>query len=556
VPIQAALRRAKSTDHRYNQQFIARDTFSRFQDDAPLYRETDTIVQQLARHSSSGFDRGLKGLEKESLRVSDAGAISAARHPVALGSALTHGQITTDYSEALLEFVTSPGADRTAVLDELADIHRFVYRNIGEELLWGTSMPCVLASDDAIPIAEYGSSNVGRMKHVYRLGLGYRYGRPMQAIAGVHFNYSPPERLWECLAEIDGKSADSRELRDPRFMGMVRNLKRSCWLVAYLFGASPAVCKSFVRTGGAGLRSFDQGTWFYPHGTSLRLSEFGYSNRTVGGIAVSYDSLGSYVDGLRLATETPHSAFQRIGINVDGDYRQLNANLLQIENEYYSYVRPKRAPSGNEKRTTALAERGIEYIELRSLDLDPWSEAGVADSTMAFLELYMLHAMLLPSPLLDANADSEIGDNLLQVASRGRETGLQLQRDGAPVELLHWGAQLLDAMEPVAALLDGDDPTAAYSTALSAQRVKLEDPSATPSAEVLREMRERSETFYHFAMRRSQALRDSSRAQPLSVQTEEDMLLKVSRSLEKQREIEAAPQPSFEQFLREYFAQP
>ncbi|MGB0751610.1 MAG: glutamate--cysteine ligase, partial [Gammaproteobacteria bacterium] len=518
--------------------------------------DAEQIVERLSRNGSEGFSRGLKGLEKESLRVHSDGGLSKESHPIALGSALTHPMITTDYSEALLEFVTKARDRSETVVEELSDIHRFVYRNLDDELLWVTSMPCVLAADDAIPIANYGSSNVGRMKHIYRVGLGYRYGRAMQAIAGVHFNYSPPEALWSALAAEMGEEAGSRTFKDQRFMGMVRNLKRTSWLVSYLFGASPAVCKSFVRTGGAGLRSFDQATWFYPHGTSLRLSEFGYSNRTVGGISVGYSSLDDYVTGLRHATDTPHPPYQRIGVKEGGEYRQLNANLLQIENEYYSYVRPKRSPAGNEKRTTALAERGIEYIELRSLDLNPWDPCGISENSIRFLEAYALHALLASSSPISEEEDSELTENLIRVAARGRETGLQLERDGEPVALIHWGAQLLDAIAPVCDLLDGNDPDRPYSSALAEQRVKLEDPSATPSARVLREMRDHGETFFHFAMRRSEAMRQASLDDSFDPEVESAMQKGATESVSEQKRLESSDTIGFDEYLRQYFAQP
>ena len=519
-----------------------------------MYYDSDVIVSRLDAAANDGFSDGLKGVEKESLRVTDNGAIALSDHPVELGSALTHPSITTDYSEALLEFVTAANASPRAVIEELEDIHRFVYSQIGDELLWVTSMPCILATDENIPVARYGYSNVGRMKHVYRIGLGYRYGRAMQAIAGVHFNYSPPPSLWEGLAAAQGR-AFSRDVIDACYMGMLRNLKRTIWLIAYLFGSSPAVCKSFVRAGGAGLRAFDRATWFYPHGTSLRLSDFGYSNRTGGGLAVSYDSLERYVAGLRHAIDTPHPPYQRIGVKRDDSYFQLNANILQIENEYYSYVRPKRTPIGNEKRTTALAERGVEYVELRSLDLDPWCTTGVSETTMRFLEAYMLQALLESSPLICAAAQEEMDHNLHTVTCKGRDTGVTLKRGGGSVELVHWAGQLLDRIEAVSEMLDSGLAARPYTEALRAQRVKVEDPSATPSARVLREMRDRGESFFHFALRKSEELRTAGLAASLDSRRRVHLKALAQRSLHDQRRLEEDDEIDFDEYLRRYFAQ-
>jgi glutamate--cysteine ligase len=158
-----------------------------------LYPPSDSssVSSVLAAPSLWPFLRKLwVGLEKESLRVAVDGGISDASHPLALGSALTHPYITTDYSETLLEFITPPCASLTGALDFLADIQTYVQRHMDRELLWATSMPCLLKGEQQIPIATYGCSNAGRMKHLYRVGLGYRYGKVMQVIAGVHFNFS------------------------------------------------------------------------------------------------------------------------------------------------------------------------------------------------------------------------------------------------------------------------------------------------------------------------------------------------------------------------------
>src|SRR5687768_1611137 len=160
---------------------------------------------------------GLKGADGEALRVTPSGRISHASHPRALGSALTHPHVTTDYSEALIELVTPPFPRAWELQQYLCDIHQFVYSELGDELLWATSMPCGIKDDGEIPIARYGSSNIGRMKHVYRVGLGLRYGRMMQAISGVHFNYSFPDRLWPVLEAVAASKLRGQALVDDAY---------------------------------------------------------------------------------------------------------------------------------------------------------------------------------------------------------------------------------------------------------------------------------------------------------------------------------------------------
>ena len=200
------------------------------------------------------------GLEKECLRVSPEGTLSQAQHPKALGSPLTHPYITTDYSEALAEFITPPFVNTIDALNFLRDTQRFVYDELDDELLWVTSMPCVVAGETSIPIAQYGNSNPGMMKTVYRRGLGHRYGRVMQTIAGVHFNYSFPESFWPLYQEIEQDKGDLQDFISESYFGLIRNLQRFGWLVPYLFGASPAVCMSFIGGKPTILEEFNDNT--------------------------------------------------------------------------------------------------------------------------------------------------------------------------------------------------------------------------------------------------------------------------------------------------------
>src|SRR6185369_4966140 len=197
-----------------------------------------------------------RGVEKESLRALPDGELALTPHPAALGSALTHPNITTDCSESQLEFVTGAHPSAQAVLDELTQIHQFTYRVLQEgrdELLWVSSMPCGLPTDETIPIGRYGSSNVGRAKSVYRVGLGHRYGRRMQTISGIHYNWSLPGVTTE------------------QYFALIRNFRRHAFLLLVLFGASPAVCSSFLSGRVHELQPLGSGTMHMPYGTSLRM---------------------------------------------------------------------------------------------------------------------------------------------------------------------------------------------------------------------------------------------------------------------------------------------
>lgn len=521
-----------------------------------MYRMVDKRLDRLAgfdRHCLSG---GGRGVEKESLRVIPDGRLALTPHPQALGSALAHPWITTDYSEALLEFVTPPQESCWETLQFLCDIHQYVYPRLpDDELLWATSMPCAVRGDASVPVARYGSSNIGRMKHIYRLGLGYRYGRVMQTIAGVHFNYSLPERFWTALHEVEGWRGDEREFRDRMYFGLLRNFRRFGWIVLYLFGASPALCKSFLGGRDPGLPEFDDGTCYGPYATSLRMSDLGYRNTSQASIQLSMNTLDEYIAGLEHAIRSPWPPYERIGVNPGGDWRQLSSNALQIENEYYGYIRPKQPIRPGERPTLALRRAGVAYMEVRALDVSPYDPAGVSQNEFRFLEAFLIFCMLHESPLIEDGELERLDDNHARVAIAGRRADLSLAISGVEQPLADWGREICSQLAPICRLLDGEDPAKSYSAALELQAAKIEDPALTPSARILAEMQQERESFFEFAMRMSQQHREYFAAlPPMSAGRLAEFEAEAARSLEVQAQLEAGETTSFESFLADYFA--
>jgi len=504
------------------------------------------------------LDGRLLGLEREALRVAPDGYISQVRHPAPLGSALTHPYITTDYSEALLEFITPPLPGAKEALRFLDDLHRFVYPHIDDELLWAASMPCILSGEASIPIAEYGASNLGRMKHVYRRGLAWRYGRIMQVIAGIHFNFSLPDAFWAAFQEQEGDRRTLQDFRSESYFGLIRNLQRSGWLILYLFGASPAVCKSFLDGKSTTLPAFDDHTCYGPYATSLRMSNVGYTNRTEkkSGVNVCYNSLVEYITSLTQATMTPWPPYEQIGVKVNGEYRQLNANILQIENEYYASMRPKQPPQGNEKPTLTLQRRGVSYVELRSVDINPLEPLGVNILQLQFLEIFLLFCLLTESPPLDAEERGLIDDNQMAVALNGRDPALVLHRRRGPsLPLRRWAEEILEQMQPLSEFLDIGQEGQPYAAALAGQRAALIDPERTPSARMLAEMRASGENFFRCARRLSEQHRHHFISPPLTGERIRFLTGIAERSWREQKALEAADELSFDEFLDRYFAQ-
>ena len=480
----------------------------------------------------------LRGVEKESLRVQPDGALALTPHPAALGAALTHPHITTDFSESQLELITGTHSSAEALIAQLTQIHQFVFRHIADEILWVASMPCGLPDDDAIPLGRFGSSNVGRAKTVYRMGLAYRYGRRMQTISGIHYNFSLP-----------GVSSE-------QYFGLIRNFRRRSWLLLYLFGASPAVCPSFVAGRRHELEPLAPGSLYAPHATSLRMGRLGYQSDAQASLAVSYNSLNSYTASLYDALTRPYPPYEAIGIFRNDQYHQLSTSLLQIENEFYGTIRPKRRIRRGERPLHALRERGVEYVEVRLMDLDPVEPVGIAAPTSRFLDAFLLQCLLDPSPPDTPEEIAAVGRNQQTVATRGREPGLILKRNGLDVRLVDWGRELISNSRTTAEALDralgtGDAHQDAVARALHA----LEHPEALPSARVLAAMaRDHDNSFTRFALAESARHAAYHRGLPLDPAAEARFAHLAAESLAEQARIEAGDRVDFETFRRNYLS--
>ena len=498
---------------------------------------------------------GRKGVEKESLRVTPDGRIAQTPHPRALGSALTNDNITTDFSEALIELVSPTFKTSWELLQYLLDLHQFVYQHLGDELLWATSMPSRIDGDQDIPIAKFGKSNVGRMKTAYRNGLSNRYGRMMQAISGVHYNYSFPVGMWDHWADVTQSRERGQGFISDRYFHLLRNYRRHGWLVLYLFGVSPVVCNSFLRGRSVTLPRLSKDTSYEPYATSLRMSDIGYRNRNQAGLSVSVNSLEEYVRDLSRAITTPHPPYEKLGVEVDGEWRQLNANILQIENEYYSFIRPKRVARSGERPTKALLRAGVEYVEVRALDVSAFDPVGVNQNKLRFLEVFLTLCLMKDSPPIATWEHEVLDTNHVTVARRGREPGLTLQRDGRAVSMQAWAGELVDSMRGIAEVFDHGDPARPYSAALAVQAAKIQDVSLTPSARMLAELENTGESFFDLALRMSRLHKEYFLAlDSPNTARQTEFKLAAEESLAAQASVEAADRLSFEQYLADYAA--
>ena len=498
----------------------------------------------------------LRGIEKEGLRVRPDGFLAQTPHPAKLGSKLTHPFITTDYSESLLELITEPKASPKETLNMLRQLHVLVYQGMPEgELMWPLSMPCMLSSkDEDIPLADYGSSNTGKLKTLYRSGLGIRYGRRMQTIAGLHYNLSFGDTLFETWQAQTPTAQEQTltEFKNEKYLGLIRNFKRLTSIVLYLLGASPSVCPCFVAGREHDLERLNDSTYYKPTATSLRMGKLGYTNSVQEQLDIRYNYLPEYVAGLRRAIQTPHESFAKLGLeDEDGNPIQINNHILQIENEYYSPIRPKQIAMSGETPTEALERRGIAYVEFRAIDLDPYSDVGIRLSSACFLEVMALYCLFSDSPDLLPEEEEALAINLERVVNEGRREGLHIINNGQEQSLEGWMLMHLERMQPLAALLDAHYGGNDYRAAVALMQGKAGHSESTISAQVNSDSK-RLGSLWQLGFTLAQQHRESLLQQTLSPNTQAKYEVLAEKSILQQAEIEKSETEDFMDFLQQY----
>ena len=495
------------------------------------------------------------GVERETLRVKPDGDLAQTPHNSLFGSALTHDFITTDFSESLLEFITPPETSADVTLSQLQDLHKYVLSHMGDEKLWPMSMPCFISSDDDIPLAQYGTSNIGKMKTLYRQGLKNRYGSMMQAISGVHFNFSLPDSFWQLWISQTSHDDVNKDPISASYFALIRNYRRFCWLIPYLYGASPALCGSFIKgkTTTLPFKKHGKGTYYLPYATSLRMSDLGYTNSAQSGLNICYNEVDTYIQSLRTAINKPSLAYQKYAQRKDGQLQQLNANVLQIENELYSPIRPKQPTKRLEKPSDALDARGVNYVEVRALDVNPFSAIGIERNQFYFLDVFLVYCAINPSEFMQAEQYQETETNLKAVVNAGRDPELLLSRQGQPISLPQWADNLFTEMNEVAKVLDSANNCNDYTQALAVEWQKIINPALTPSARILATLLNNQQDNGQLGITLADTYKQQLLAGKYQQLSEAELDSHAQLSLTKQQEIEAEDVQSFDEFLADYF---
>ncbi len=501
-----------------------------------------------------------RGIEREALRVKPEGQLSQHGHYSQLGAALTHGEITTDYSETLLEFITPVSYSPEEAIAQLQDIQKYTFTHIEGELLWPMSMPCFVNDEDQVPLAQYGNSNIGKMKTVYRQGLKNRYGSMMQVIAGIHFNFSFSQDFWQVMKSLHKDEQPLSDFISDRYFSILRNYKRYCWLIPYLYGSSPALCDSFLQGKESPLpfKKSSSGALYLEYATSLRMSDLGYTSSEQSSLKICYNNLHDYVDGVQKAIGLKSEQFSHIGIKVNGEYQQLNDNILQIENELYAPIRPKQVMKSGEKPSQALRDRGVEYIEVRALDVNPFSDTGISIEQVHFLDIFLTYCAFTDNKELDCDSQQQHEKNMDEVVLRGRDPKLLLsdancKGDVTKKSVTTWGNELFDDMTAVATLLDNAYKTTNYSDSIKRERAKINDASLTPSAEILSIIVDKEQNLSEYSLEQAANYRKEALARDYQFYSEKYFSEGAKNSHQEQWDIEANDQLTFDDFLYNYF---
>ena len=503
-----------------------------------------------------------RGIEREALRVLPEGKLSEHGHYSNLGSALTHNEITTDYSETLLEFITPVSYSPEDAIAQLQDIQKYTFANIDGELLWPMSMPCFVDDADKVQLAQYGDSNIGKMKTVYRQGLKNRYGSMMQVIAGIHFNFSFSQDFWKVVQGLQTQNSEQalNDFISERYFSILRNYKHYCWIIPYLYGSSPALCDSFLqgKTPELPFKKSPSGALYLEYATSLRMSDLGYTSSEQSSLKICYNNLHDYVDGVQHAIGLKSEKFADIGVKVNGKYQQLNTNVLQIENELYAPIRPKQVIKSGEKPSQALRERGVEYIEVRALDVNPFVDTGISVEQIYFLDIFITYCAFVDNKKLDCNLQEHYEDNMNNVVLRGRDPQLLLADANCQGEvnlksIATWGNELFDEMAQVASLLDKAYQTTNYTDSIARERAKINDATLTPSAKILSLMIDQSHSLSKYSLAQAAKYRDETLARDYQFYSQQYFIDGAEKSHQAQRDIEASDVLSFDDFLADYF---
>ena len=387
---------------------------------------------RLSKFSPDEILAGSFGIEWESLRAKKNGKLSLTPHPAVFGDKLKNPLVTTDFSESQIEIITPPFRTIDEAFDTFSLLSDLVNASIpDDEYLWFQSIPCILPDDEHIPIAQY--SEEGADSHEYRLKLAEKYGLKKQMISGVHFNFSFTDDFLRKLNKIYNPDLSFQEFRNEVYLKIARNYLRHCWLIIYLTGCSVSCHKTFTNDCLELMDGEDgYGSYYSTNGPSFRNASCGYKNLKE--LYPSYESVDGFVSDVS-------------GFIENGD--------ISGARELYTQVRLK--PKDPKDLLNSLKNDGIQYIEIRTLDINPFYKCGLVRHDMHFLQLFLIY-MMIKSESDYESWQEEAFLNEENTAERAYDDSMRLIKDGQEVTLKQWAGEIINEMHGMCGVLGIGDP--------------------------------------------------------------------------------------------------
>ncbi|AUC92543.1 bifunctional glutamate--cysteine ligase GshA/glutathione synthetase GshB [Streptococcus suis] len=421
------------------------------------------MLQKLSQNSP--ILQATFGLERESLRINSDNRVAQTPHPEKLGSRSFHPYIQTDYSEPQLELITPVAHSTKEARRFLGAITDVAVRSMEKtEYLWPLSMPPVI-SEEEIQIAQLESD----YEYQYRVGLAERYGKLLQSMSGIHYNFELGKDLTQQLFEASDYD-DLITFKNALYLKLAQNFLRYRWLLTYLYGASSLAEKGFLSEEVGCVRS-------------IRNSKHGYVNAE--DVHISFSSLEQYVADIEQAVQS---------------------GQLSAEKEFYSAVRLRGA-----KTSRDYLSKGISYLEFRSFDLNPYDPLAISQETLDTVHLFILSLLWLDQ-LTDVDNTLAKADKLNNlIALSHPHTPLPSEADATPI---------LTAMKAIVAHFGLDDY---YGQLIAHVEAALQDPHLTLSGKIAEQVEDGS--LEKFGQQQGQVFHDYAWTAPYALKGYENMEL-------------------------------
>lgn len=364
---------------------------------------------------------GSFGIEWESLRAHSTGELCLTPHPEVFGDKFTNPLVTTDFSESQIEIITPTLDSVDEAFDAFSLLSDLVNVSLPEdEYLWFQSIPCILPYYDKIPIAQYKGEEAAKSQK-YREELAKKYGVKKQMISGVHFNFSFKNETIEKLYSFSDKNLSFKEFKNEIYLKIARNYLRYCWLIIYLTGCSIGTHKTFANECIHLMDTKDAfGSYYSTKGPSFRNASCGYKN-----------------------LKTLHPSYKNVDEFTRDISNYIESGELSEAKELYTQIRLK--PKNPSDLLNSLKNDGIEYIEIRTLDINPFYKCGLTQQDMKFLHLFLIYMLVKEeSDYVDWQKEAIINEE--RTAEKAYTDEMRLLKDGHEVTLKEWALELIDEM--------------------------------------------------------------------------------------------------------------